>query len=204
MTQVNTKQETPEKGPRRGLNPGLASTTSLVLAVAAGLLLASCSNDDSGAATATVAAEAVSPQEALLHDYAAARNSGDIDTLVGYFTSRPEQKRHPVEPWDGKKRRPIYPLGYLNGVAEIRQIEGQVPAVQGSGSGVEFFDIEVNENPVSDPDIEFRWRFFYGADGSESGGEAGCVGGERGGAFIQNGKFAVFDWGFKDPTACES
>jgi hypothetical protein len=204
MTQVDTKPGTPEKGSRRGSNPGLASTTALVLAVAAGLLLASCSNDEGEGATATVAAEAVSPQEALLHDYAAARNSGDIDALVGYFTSRPEQKRHPLEPWEGKKRRSIDPLGYLNGVSEIRTVEGQVPAVQGSGSGVEFFAIVVNENPVSVPDVEFRWRFLFGADGSESGGEAGCVGGDRGAAFIQNGKFAVLDWGFKDPTACES
>jgi hypothetical protein len=203
MTQVDTKRETPEKGSRRGLVFGLAAIVAVVLAAAAGLLLTS-SNDDSDAATSAGAAEAVSPQEALLHDYAEARNSGDIDALVGLFTSRPEQKRHPLEPWDGKKRRPIDPLGYLNGVSEIRQIEGQVPVVQGSGSGVEFFDIEVNENSVTDPDIEFRWRFFYGADGSESGGEAGCVGGKSGGAFIQNGEFAVFDWGFKDPTACES
>jgi hypothetical protein len=176
---------------------------AVVVAVAAGLLLTSCGGD-SAAVAAPAGAEASSSEEALLHDYAAARNSGDIDALVGYFTSRPEQKRHPLEPWEGKKRRPIDPLGYLNGVSEIRAIEGQVSAVQGSGSGVEFFDIEVNENSVTDPDIEFRWRFFYGADGSESGGEAGCVGGDRGGAFIQNGKFAVLDWGFKDPTACES
>ena len=203
MTQVDTKQETPDKGSRRGLIVGLTASAAVVLAVAAGLILTS-SNDDPDAAVSAGAAEAVSPQEALLADYAASRNSGDIDTLVGLFTSRPEQKRHPLKPWDGKKRHFSDPLGYLNGSSEIRTVEGQVPAVQGSGSGAEFFDIEVNENPVSDPDIEFRWRFFYGADGSESGGEAGCVAGERGGAFIQNGKFAVFDWGFEDPTACES
>lgn len=208
MTKMDAKEGTPKRGSRRGLVVGLVVVLGVVLAVVAFQLLPS-PNEDPGVAASAESdlgeenAEQVHPYEALLVDYAAARNAGDIDSLAGYFTSRAEQKRHPLEPWDGGKRHPLDPLGYLNGLSEIRQIEGQVPAVQGSGSGVEFFDVKINENPVAAPDVQFKWRFHYGADGSESGGEAGCSGGERGAAFIQNGEFAVLDWGYDDPTACE-
>lgn len=201
MTDGDTTRDGPRVGPRRGLVVGGLALAGGILAVLAVVLLTSPA-EDSGAASPADDGD-ITPQEELLHNYAAARNSDDIGALMSYVTSRPEQKNHPLKPWDGKKRRAIDPFGYLNGSEEVRQFESQMPAVQGSGSGLEFIDITVNENPVSAPDVEFRWRFFYGADGSESGGEAGCMGGRRGAAFIQDGEIAVLDWGFDDPTACE-
>ncbi len=193
VTQLDTRPETPKKTTNRGMIIGLAASVAVILAVTVALLLPSA-GEEPVAATTTVSAEAVGPEEAALAAYATARNSGDIDAVVGLFEEHGEQKRHPLDT-----------DGYMNGSSEIRTVESRVLALQGSGSGVEFFDIEVADGSSTiDPDLTFRWRFFYGADGTESGGEAGCVGGKNGNAFIVNGRIAFLDWGFEDATACDN
>jgi hypothetical protein len=104
------------------------------------------------------------------------------------------------------KRHPLGggPAHYMDRSSEIRALESLVPEVQGSGAGIEFMDIEVADpGSVAAPTVTFNWRFHYGADGSESGGEAGCIGGRDGKAWISNGLFQEFNWGFDDPTMCE-
>ncbi len=162
----------------------LAAVVSVVL------LLVACGGADSGAASDQAGP---SPEEELLADYAQARNAGDIGRAVGYFMPNPVVRRHPFAIND-----------YMNTTSELRASEDLVPAIQGSGTGLEFLEVEVTENPgVTDPDVTFSWRFFYGADGAEAGGEAGCIGGKNGKASVSAGKFTNFDWGFLDPTKCD-
>lgn len=208
VTQLDTKTETPEKKTNRGLIVVLAAAAAVILAVAVVLLQDDSAPiaDDPVATTAvlvptTVPEEAVGQDEALLAShtalldgYAAARNAGDIGAAVAFF-----------QPGGARVQRHPLGLDFMSEPSELRITEERVPAVQGSGSGIEFFDIEVSDgSKVTVPDVTFSYRFLYGADGSESGGEAGCIGGKTGKAFVENGFFAKFDWGFEDPSKCVS
>ncbi len=163
---------------------------SLLILTLFSLTLAACVGD---AAPTTTEDAGPSPQEELLAEYAAARNAGEIGPLMRLFWPDPVVRRHPFAIND-----------YMDRSSALRATEEGVPAIQGSGAGFEFVDIEVSDGTSTiDPDLTFGWRFFYGADGSESGGEAGCIGGKNGKAFISAGMFTEFDWGFEDATKCD-
>ena len=71
----------------------------------------------------------------------------------------PEIKRHP------------YGFGTFWDITAVKNGLELTMAAQGSGTGIEFLDIEVSDGSNSSvPDISFNWRFNYGADGSDSGG----------------------------------
>lgn len=127
--------------------------------------------------------------------YAEARNAGDIGEAMSLFYPDKPMKRHPLGGGSAH---------YMDRSSEIRALESMIPEVQGSGAGTEFIDIEVGDpDSVAAPSVTFNWKFHYGADGSESGGEAGCIGGRDAKAWIRNGLFQEFDWGFDDPTMCD-
>lgn len=130
----------------------------------------------------------------LLASYVAASNAGDVAQAMRYFAPDPVVRRHPFGAGD-----------YIDRSSELRALEEKVAEIRGSGAGMELVDIAVPEGSgVTIPDITFGWRFFYGADGTEADGEAGCVGGKDGKAFISNGMITEISWGFNDPNKCSS
>lgn len=145
------------------------------------------------AETTTTAVE-TTREAMLLANYAAASNAGDIAQAMAFFAPDPVVRRHPFGAGD-----------YMDRSSELRALEEKVAEVRGSGAGIEFVDIVVAEgSSVTAPDVTFGWRFLYGADGTESGGEAGCVGGKDGKAFISNGLITEISFGFNDPTKCDN
>jgi len=81
---------------------------------------------------------------AVLADYKDARNSGDVDAVIGFYAEDAVVKNHPR---DGD--------AIADGVDEIRVLEGQVPGIQGSTGGIEFTDMVVSGNTVT-----FNHKFF--------------------------------------------
>ena len=172
----------------------------IVGSVVLALTMSACSDgsDAGGTTTSTVTesttVDALSTRQGvLLNKYATALNAGDVAESMKAFAGDPVVKKHPFALND-----------YMDRSSELRDVDEGVAAIQGSGSGLEFVDVAVSDGTsVVAPDITFGWRFFYGADGSESGGEAGCIGGRDAKAFISNGQITEIDWGFEDPTKCE-
>ena len=155
------------------------------------ILLAACSG---GADPTTTEPAGSSAEEELLNEYASLQSTGEIGPLMRLFWPDPEVRRHPFAVND-----------YMDRTSALRSTEEGVPAIQGSGTGLEFFEIEVSDGSSSfAPDVTFSWRFFYGSDGSESGGESGCIGGKNGKAFVSAGMFTAFDWGFADRSKCDT
>ncbi len=94
---------------------------------------------------------------------------------------------------------PVETVGSLlvqTGTAEIRALEEQVPAAQGSGDGMEIIDMVVSGNTVT-----FNTRFFYGADGAFSDGEAGCGGRKDTQVTVEDGKITLYVVGL-NPRPC--
>ena len=145
---------------------------SFVVAISVVLTLAACG----GGAT---------PDE-VLTDYADTRNSGDVDGVMEFYAEDAVYENHPLDD-----------DGVATGTAEIRALEEQVPAVQGSGDGQEIIDMVVSGNTVT-----FNHRFFYGADGVRAGGAAGCAGGRNHQVTVDDGKITLYVGGTPDPGQC--
>jgi ketosteroid isomerase-like protein len=127
-----------------------------------------------------------SPDE-VLADYAEARNSGDVDGVMEFYAKDAIVENHPLDD-----------DGVATGTAEIRALEEQIPAVQGSGDGQEIIDMVVSGNTVT-----FNTRFFYGADGTRnSSGEPGCAGGRGHQVTVEDGKITLYVGGPESPTLC--
>ena len=122
----------------------------------------------------------------VLADYAEARNSGDVDAVMAFYADDAVFIGHALDD-----------DGVATGIDEIRVLEEQVPAVQGSGAGVEYFDIVVSGSTAT-----FRHRFFYGADGTRSGGSAGCGGGIDAKVTVDNGKITLRERGTGSRSVC--
>ena len=137
------------------------------------LIVAACSSSDDDPAT-------------VLADYVEARNSGDVDAVMALYAEDAVVNDHPLDP-----------DGVATGADAIRALEEQVPAVQGSGDGIELVDMEVSGNTVL-----FSSRFFYGADGTRSGGSAGCAGSVRNSVTVEDAKITLWDPGSESPTMC--
>lgn len=202
VTQLDTKADTPQRKRNRGLIVVLAASVAVILGVVVVLLQDDSSPVADDPVPTTVLEDATADDEALLAahtallaNFAEASNSGDITGAMGLFTNSypPEIKRHP------------YGFGTFWDTTAVRSGVELTMAAQGSGAGVEFRDIEVSDGSSAIvPDISFNWRFDYGADGSESEGEAGCIGGKNGKIFLRAGQIVSFDWGFDDPSQCDS
>ena len=125
---------------------------------------------------------------AVLADYVEARNSGDVDAAMAFYADDAVVKDHPLHPDS---------TSVATGIAEIRALEEQIPAVQGSGDGIELVDMEVSGNTVL-----FSSRFFYGADGARARSGAGCAGSVRNSVTVEDGKITLYDIGSESPTLC--
>jgi ketosteroid isomerase-like protein len=123
---------------------------------------------------------------ALLADYADTRNSGDVDGVMAFYTEDAVVENHPLDD-----------DGVAIGVDEIRALEEEVPAIQGTGDGIEYIDMVVSGSTVT-----FNHRFFYGSDGTASGGSAGCAGGRDDEARVEDGKITWVAWGPESPIQC--
>ncbi len=115
--------------------PKRAHRSPISLRVVAGVLVAvlvfaGCSDDDSGDATD-------SDPAAVLAAYEEARNSGDVDAVMGFYA---EDAVVENDPGDDD--------GVATGVSEIRILEARVPGIQGSTGGIEFTDLVVSGNTV--------------------------------------------------------
>ncbi len=95
------------------------------------LVLAGCSDDDSGDATD-------SDPAAVLAAYKEARNAGDVDAVMAFYAEDAVVENHPGDD-----------DGVATGVSEIRILEAQVPGIQGSTGGIEFTDLVVSGNTVT-------------------------------------------------------
>ena len=145
---------------------------SFVVAISVVLTLSACG----GGAT---------PDE-VLTGYADTRNSGDVDGVMEFYAEDAVVENHALDD-----------DGFATGTAEIRALEEQVPAVQGSGDGVEYIDMVVSGSTVT-----FNTRFFYGADGIRSGGSAGCAGGKDSQVTVEDGKITLWVGGSESPIQC--
>ncbi len=88
-------------------------------------------------------------------------------------------------------------VGVATGVDEIRALEKQIPAIQGSGDGIEYLDMVVSGSTAT-----FNTKFFYGADGIAAARGAGCSGGVGHEATVENGKITLIDWGQRSDSEC--
>ena len=95
------------------------------------LVLAGCSDDDSGDATD-------SDPAAVLAAYEETRNSEDVDAVMGFYADDAVVENHPGDD-----------DGVATGVSEIRILEAQIPENQGSTGGIEFTDLVVSGNTVT-------------------------------------------------------
>jgi hypothetical protein len=130
------------------------------------------------AASTPVAGDRADPAT-VLAAYAEARNAGDVDGAVAFYAEDAVVRDHPFDD-----------DGVATGIDEIRALEEQIPAVQGSGEGLEYLDMEVFGSTAT-----FGHSFWYGADGITSGGVDGCSGGVGATATVEGGKITLYDWG---------
>jgi ketosteroid isomerase-like protein len=123
----------------------------------------------------------------VLTDYAENRNSGDIDAVMALYADDAVVTDHVLDD-----------DGVATGIDEIRVLEEQIPAVQGSGDGIEIFDVVVSGSTAT-----FKTRFFYGADGvRNTSGSAGCSGSLDHTVTVESGKMTVLDWGTGSSSLC--
>ena len=174
------------------------TAVALLVGVALAVVVTSCGDGASvdttttSVPTSSTIDPATTQEGVLLNKYVTARNAGDVPEAMKAFAGGPVVKSHPFALND-----------YMDRTSEVRDVEDGVAAIQGSGAGFEFVDIVVADgSSVVAPDVTFNWRFHYGADGSEAGGEAGCIGGRDAKVFISNGQITEINWGFDDPSQC--
>ena len=138
----------------------------IAVVIAIGFVVAGCSSSSDDPAS-------------VLADYAEARNSGDVDAAMAFYADDAVVRGHPLDDDD-----------VATGIDEIRVLQEQNPSVQGSGAGLEYFDIAVSGSTAT-----FTHTFRYGGDGIASGGSAGCVGGTDNTATVEDGKITLYVWG---------
>jgi hypothetical protein len=177
-----TANDTPTKqaGKRRWSGALVAAAVlGVVVAVGAVVLLASGGGDD-------LAPTAPGEDPAsILAAYFEAHNSGDVEAAIAFFADDAVVFDHPQD---------------FDDIAtgdEIRLLEREHPLVQGSGDGMEVFNVTVDGSTVT-----FHHRFFYGADGIHSGLVAGCAGSVFDSVTVVDGKITVYDWGTQTRTVC--
>lgn len=179
---------TKQAGKRRwsGALVGVAAFV-VVVAVGAAVLLASWGSDDQAPTTQTPTTQATSDDPAvILAAYVEALNSGDVDAAMAFYADDAVVKDHPADLDD-----------IATGVDEIRSLAETSPRAQGSGDGMEISGLDVSGSTVT-----FNHRFFWGADGDQSGGSAGCVFSINDKVTVVDGKITLYDWGIPSQTPC--
>ena len=174
VTQLDTRRE--DQKEKRTYWPWLAAAMVIVVVGLAVVLLNQ--GDDTPAADA-------SPEE-VLADYAAARNSGDVDGVMEFYAEDAVVENHPLDD-----------DGIATGTAEIRVLEEQVPGHQGSGDGVEYIDILVSGNRVT-----FDYMFFSRPAGADLSVIPSCLGATDNQVTVEDGKITVFVYGPESETLC--
>jgi ketosteroid isomerase-like protein len=139
------------------------SFIAVVLAI--GFVVAGCSSSSDDPAS-------------VLTDYAESRNSGDIDAVMAFYADDAVVMGHPLDNDD-----------VAAGIDEIRVLQEQIPSLQGSASGIEYFDIVVSGSTAT-----FSHAFHW------SGG--GCSGGIDNTATVEDGQIVLFVWGTGDQDLC--
>ena len=177
VTQLDTREKD-QKAEKTVRQRWLVAAVVIILA---GIALVLVNQGDE-----TPVADQPGPDE-ILTEYADTRNSGDVDGVMAFYAEDAIVENHPLDD-----------DGVATGIDEIRALEEQIPAVQGSGDGQEVIDMVVSGNTVT-----FNTRFFYGADGTRnSSGEAGCAGGRGHRVTVEDGKITLFVGGPESPTLC--
>ena len=176
MTQVDTRSE--DQKEKNTYWPWLAAAMIIVLVGLAVVLLNQ--GDDTPVAGQT------SPEE-VLADYTAAINSGDIDGAMEFYAEDAVVENHPLDD-----------DGVATGTAEIRALEEQVPAIQGSGDGIELIDQAVSGNTVTFNEM-FFWRRTAGAD---SGVIPACESSTDNQVTVEDGKITLYVWGPDSEILC--
>jgi hypothetical protein len=148
--------------------------TLIAAVIAIGFVVAGCSSSSED-------------PESVLADYAETRNSGDVDAVMTLYADDAVVMDHVFDD-----------DGVATGIDEIRVLEEQIPAVQGSGDGIEIFDVVVSGSTAT-----FKTRFFYGADGVRNrSGSPGCSGSLDHTATVEDGKISLLDWGIGSSSLC--
>jgi ketosteroid isomerase-like protein len=174
VTQVDTRRE--DRKAKRTYWPWPAAAMVLVLVGLAVVLLNQ--SDDTPAADA-------SPEE-VLADYAATRNSGDVDGVMEFYAEDAVVENHPLDD-----------DGIATGTAEIRALEEQVPAIQGSGDGIELIDEVVSGNTVT-----FDTLFFRRGAEADSDVIQGCLGSKDHQVTVEDGKITLYVHGPESEILC--
>jgi ketosteroid isomerase-like protein len=115
---------------------------------------------------------------AVLAAYESARNSGDVDAVMALYAEDAVVENHPL----GETVA-------ASGTQEIRALEMQVPAVQGSTGGIEFTDTVVSGDSV------MANYTFFNEDGE-------CFGGKDTEVSVVGEKITLYVWGPDDPSQC--
>ena len=175
MTQVDTRSE--DQKEEKTYWPWLTAAMIIVL-VGLGVVLLNQGDD-------IPAAGQPSPEE-VLADYTAVRNSGDVDGVLEFYTEDAVVENHPLDD-----------DGIATGTVEIRALEEQVPAIQGSGDGIEFIDMVVSGSTVT-----FNTRFFSRPAGTASGVIPACGGGTDHQGTVEDGKITLYVHGPESAIQC--
>ncbi len=141
------------------------------------LVLAGCSDDDSGDA-------AGSDPASVLAAYQEARNSSDTDALMALYGDDAVITGHPSDSVSVGESEPVATTD------EIRRFESERPSFQRPEDATEFFNIEVSGNRVS-----FDQRFFND--------EGDCFGDSGNEVTIEDGKITLYNWGTADHSLCD-
>ncbi len=176
VTQVDTRSE--DQKEKRTYWPWLAAAMIIVLVGLAVVLLNQ--GDDAPVAGQT------SPEE-VLADYVAAINSGDVDGAMEFYA---EDAVVENVPWFDDD-------GIATGTAEIRALEEQSFAFQGSGDGVELIDMAVSGNTVT-----FSTRFFRRGAEADSSVIQGCSGSKDNQVTVEDGKITLYVHGPESEILC--
>ena len=174
VTQVDTRKE--DQKAKRTYWPWLAAAMIIVVVGLAVVLLNQ--SDDIPAADA-------SPEE-VLADYTAASNSGDIDGAMEFYAEDAVVENHGADD-----------DGVATGTAEIRALEEQSFAFQGSGDGVEIIDMAVSGNTVT-----FNSMFFRRGAEADSSVIQGCHGRKDNQVTVEDGKITLYVHGPDSEILC--
>ena len=177
VTQLDTRTE--DQNEKRTYWPWLTAAMVIVL-VGLAVFLVNQGDDNP-------AAGQPSDPGQVLADYAAARNSGDVDGVIEFYAEDAVVENHPGDDDDG----------VATGTAEIRALEEQVPAIQGSGDGIELIDVGVSGNTVT-----FDTRFFRRGAEADSSVIPFCGGARDNQVTVEDGKITLFVHGPESEILC--
>ncbi len=171
MQGTKTQNTKPTSPPTR--NRWLIVAAAAVIAVlGVGTLIYTA--DNGGDVSGTPAAP--DDPASILADYAEARNSGDVDAVMAYDDA--VVMGHPLDDDD-----------VATGVDEIRVLQEQIPAIQGSGAGIEYSDIVVSGSTAT---FSHAFRSIGGA----------CLGGIDHTVTVEGGKIVLYVWGTASSIPC--